>query len=71
MNGFMNAIFGMDREKGLDLILHTPGGEIAAAEAIVNYLRSCFSDITAIIPQLAMSAGTMIACACNQVVMGR
>lgn len=71
-NGFMNAIHGMDRELGLDLILHTPGGETAATESLVDYLRGMFgTDIRAFIPQLAMSAGTMIACACNEIIMGK
>lgn len=72
MNGFMNAVHDLDRSKGLDLILHTPGGDLAATEAIVNYLRSCFKDdICAIVPQMAMSAGTMIACSCKEIIMGR
>lgn len=71
-NGFMNAVHGLDRSKGLDLLLHTPGGDIAAAESIVHYLRQMFgTDIRAIIPQIAMSAGTMIACAAEQIVMGK
>lgn len=71
-NGFMNAIHGLDRELGLDLILHTPGGDLSAAESIVHYLRQMFgTDIRAIIPQLAMSAGTMISCACSEIVMGK
>ncbi len=70
-NGFMNAISGIDTSKGLDLILHTPGGDIAATESIVDYLRDVFKgDLRAIIPQIAMSAGTMIACACKEIVMG-
>lgn len=72
MNGFMNAVYGLDRDKGLDLVLHTPGGDLAATEAIVKYLRDCFGkDICAVVPQLAMSAGTMIACSCREVIMGR
>lgn len=72
MNGLMNAMYQLDRKKGLDLILHTPGGDLAATEAIVNYLRDCFgNDIVAIVPQLAMSAGTMIACSCKEIIMGR
>ncbi|MFZ5427708.1 MAG: SDH family Clp fold serine proteinase [Thermodesulfobacteriota bacterium] len=72
MNGFMSAVHGLDRTKGLDLLLHTPGGQIAAAEAIVGYLRRMFgTDIRAIIPQVAMSAGTMIACSCKTIVMGK
>ena len=71
-NGLMTVIHGLDRNKGLDLILHTPGGETAATESIVDYLRSMFgTDMRAIVPQLAMSAGTMIACACNEIVMGK
>jgi len=71
-NGFMSTIHGLDREKGLDLVLHTPGGDAAATESIVYYLRKMFgTDIRAIFPQIAMSAGTMIACACNQIVMGK
>ncbi len=71
-NGFMAAIHELDRSKGLDLLLHTPGGSIAATESLVSYLRSMFgTDIRAIIPQLAMSAGTMVACACKEIVMGK
>lgn len=71
-NGFMTVIHGLDRTKGLDLILHTPGGETAATESLVVYLRAMFAnDIRAIVPELAMSAGTMIACACKEIVMGK
>ncbi|MCD8569760.1 MAG: hypothetical protein LRY50_16050 [Geovibrio sp.] len=71
-NGFMTTVYGMDRSKGLDLILHTEGGDIAAAESIVNYLLDVFKkDVRAIIPQMAMSAGTMIAFSCKSIVMGR
>lgn len=71
-NGLMAMIHGLDRTKGLDIILHTPGGDIAATESIVDYLRKMFQiDIRAIIPQLAMSAGTMIACSCKEIVMGK
>jgi len=71
-NGFMTVIHKLDRSKGLDLLLHTPGGETAATESLVDYLHSMFgTDIRAIIPQLAMSAGTMIACACKELVMGK
>lgn len=71
-NGFMTVIHRMDRSKGLDLILHTPGGSAAATESIVDYLRQMFgTNIRAIVPQLAMSAGTMIACAAKSILMGK
>ena len=71
-NAFMATVHGLDRSKGLDLILHTPGGSIAAAESLVDYLRRMFgTDIRAIVPQIAMSAGTMMACACREIVLGK
>ena len=67
-----SVIHELDRSRGLDLILHTPGGEMAATESLVDYLRSMFcTDVRAIVPQLAMSGGTMIACACKEILMGK
>jgi hypothetical protein len=72
MEGFMNAAHRLDRSLGLDLFLHTPGGSVTATEGIVNYLRSIFGDnIRVVVPQLAMSAGTMIACAGKEIIMGK
>lgn len=71
-NSFMTCIHGMVRSKGLDLILHTPGGGIAATESLVHYLRHMFGrDIRAIVPQIAMSAGTMLSLSCKSVLMGK
>lgn len=71
-NAFMQAVCGLDRSKGLDLILHTPGGAIAAAESVVCYLKSLFgNNIRVFVPQIAMSAGTMIALASKEIVMGK
>lgn len=72
MNGFMTTVSGLDKTKGLDLILHTPGGSIASAESIVNYLHLMFQkDLRVIVPQVAMSAGTMIACSSRQIILGK
>ncbi|GMV38305.1 MAG: serine protease [Myxococcales bacterium] len=72
MAGFMATVNKMDCKKGLDLILHTPGGSLAATEALVDYLRSKFgSEIRSFVPQMAMSAGTMLALACKSVVLGK
>jgi hypothetical protein len=70
VHAFMEVVHGLDAKKGLDLILHSPGGSPEAAEAIVNYLRSRFTDVRVIVPQAAMSAATMLSCAANQIVMG-
>lgn len=72
MNAFMATVHKLDKSKGLDLILHTQGGNIAATEGIVNYLKSLFhNDIRAFIPQISMSAGTMIAMSCKEIIMGK
>ncbi|MCZ0933101.1 MAG: ATP-dependent Clp protease proteolytic subunit [Oligoflexia bacterium] len=71
-NFFMAVIHGLERNKGLDLILHTPGGEVAATESLIDYLTTMFNfDIEVFVPQIAMSAGTMIACASKQIHMGK
>ena len=71
-NALMVTVHKLDRSKGLDLILHTPGGDLAATESIVDYLHSMFGeDIRAIIPQISMSAGTMMALACKEIMMGK
>ncbi len=70
IHGFMSSIHGLNNDN-LDLILHSPGGSAEAAEQIVNYLRAKYNHIRAIIPQNAMSAATMIACACDEIVMGK
>jgi len=54
----------------LDLILHSPGGDPMVAESIVKYLRSRYNHIRVIVPHLAMSAATMIACAADEIIMG-
>ena len=71
-NGFMLCCHGIDRSKGLDLILHTPGGNLYATDSLIHYLREMFGyNIRAIIPQIAMSAGTMIATSCKSIMMGK
>lgn len=69
-NGFMMTTSGVDKSKGLDLILHTPGGHIAATQSIVDYLHKMFNkDMRVIVPQIAMSAGSMMACSSKEILM--
>ncbi|MDI6667043.1 serine protease [Leuconostoc falkenbergense] len=71
MEGFMNAMSGK-RKDGVDLILHTPGGDPNAAESIVKYIKAMYNkDLRVIVPHMAMSAGTMIACASKEIIMGK
>jgi ClpP class serine protease len=77
-NGFMMTVHGLSRPIGLDLILHTPGGGMAATQSIVDYLYKMFplagtrgADIRVFVPQIAMSAGTMIACSSREIWMAK
>ena len=70
LQGLMEVIHGLTSNE-LDLILHSPGGSLEACEAFVSYLRSKFSDIRVIVPNLAMSAATMISCAADKIMMGK
>ena len=70
LQGLMEVTHGLTNPR-LDLILHSPGGSLEAAEALVFYLRSKFSHIRAVVPNLAMSAATMISCAADSILMGK
>lgn len=70
IHGFMEAVHGLTGS-GLDLIMHSPGGSAEAAEAVVLYLRSKFNHIRVFVPHMAMSAATMLACAADEIVMGK
>lgn len=67
--GFMEAVSNIS-ERQLDLILTSPGGSPEAAESIMNYIRSRFDHIRAVVPVAAMSAATMMALACDEILMG-
>ncbi len=70
IHALMEVTSGL-HDSNLDLILHSPGGSPEAAEGIVSYLRSRFEHVRVIVPQLAMSAATMISCAANEIMMGK
>lgn len=70
IQGFMASLHGL-KGKQLDLLIHSPGGSVEAADQIVQYLRAKYDHIRAIIPQNAMSAATMLACAADEIVMGK
>lgn len=70
-NAFMSIIHELDKSLGVDIIMHTPGGDIAATESLINYLHQVFKgDIRVFIPLIAMSAGTMIALSSKEIFMG-
>lgn len=71
MVGFMTTAKGLDFTKGLDLVIHTPGGNPLATESIVKYLHNLFNDIQVFVPHMCMSAGTMLACSASKIYLGK
>ena len=71
INGFMNALYEAPTDKGIVLMLHTPGGDPNAVESIVEYLHAKFSRMEVIVPYLAMSGGAMISLAGDLLVLGK
>ena len=61
----------MDPEKGLDILIESPGGSVTDTEAIVDYLYSRFKDrdIRVIIPNATFSAGTLWALSAHTILM--
>jgi len=56
-------------EMPIDLVLHTPGGLVLAAEQIAYALKRHKGKVTVFIPHYAMSGGTLVALAADEIVM--
>jgi len=58
-----------DPEVPIDLVLHTPGGLVLAATQIARAIRARKGKVTVFVPHYAMSGGTLIALAADEIVM--
>lgn len=56
-------------EMPIDLVLHTPGGLVLASEQIARALQKHPARVTVFVPHYAMSGGTMISLAADEIVM--
>lgn len=65
----LRAIKLTDDEIPIDMILHTPGGLVLAAEQIANALSRHKGKVTIFVPHYAMSGGTLLALAADEIVM--
>ncbi|HDD45287.1 MAG TPA: hypothetical protein ENG63_10590 [Candidatus Desulfofervidus auxilii] len=65
----LRAIRMTDANIPIDLILHTPGGLVLAAEQIAFALKAHKAKVTVFIPHYAMSGGTLIALAADEIIM--
>jgi ClpP class serine protease len=65
----LRAIHMTDPEVPIDIILHTPGGLVLASMQIARALHKHKGKVTAFVPHYAMSGGTLIALAADEIVM--
>src|SRR5207302_10094930 len=65
----LRAIQMTDENVPLDIVLHTPGGLVLAALQIARALRGHKAKVTVFVPHYAMSGGTLIALAADEIVM--
>lgn len=65
----LRAIQMTDDEVPLDIVLHTPGGIVLAATQIARAIKRHPARVTVFVPHMAMSGGTLIAIAADEIVM--
>jgi ClpP class serine protease len=65
----LRAIQLTDDDVPLDIILHTPGGLVLAALQIARAVREHRAKVTVFVPHYAMSGGTLVALAADEIVM--
>ncbi|BDQ03006.1 ATP-dependent Clp protease proteolytic subunit [Ignavibacterium sp.] len=65
----LRAIKLTDKNIPIDIVLHTPGGLVLASEQIANALKKHPAKVTVFVPHYAMSGGTLIALAADEIVM--
>jgi ClpP class serine protease len=67
--GILRAIRETPAARGIEIILHTPGGLVLAAQQIAAALADHSGHVTAVVPHYAMSGGTLIALAADEIVL--
>jgi ClpP class serine protease len=65
----LRAIEMTSTDLPIDIVLHTPGGLVLAAEQIASALAAHPAPVTVYVPHYAMSGGTLIALAADRIVM--
>lgn len=65
----LRAIRMAGPDQPIDLVLHTPGGLVLAALQIARAIEAHQGKVTVFVPHYAMSGGTLVALAADQIVM--
>jgi ClpP class serine protease len=64
------AIKATPSERPIDLVIHTPGGLVLAAMQIARAVEAHPAKVTVFVPVYAMSGGTLIALAADEIMLG-
>jgi ClpP class serine protease len=67
----LRAVHITDNDVPIDIVLHTPGGLVLATLQIAQALHEHEAKVTVFVPHYAMSGGTLIALAADEIVMGK
>jgi len=69
--GFADLLHNVPPGRHLDLLLHTPGGDIDAAEKLISMVHAAVDpgNLSIIVPDFAKSAGTVMALGANKIIM--
>jgi ClpP class serine protease len=65
----LRAIHESPPGRPIEIVLHTPGGMVIAARQIASALADHDARVTAVVPHYAMSGGTLIALACDEIAL--
>lgn len=67
---FGDLLFRLPEKENVDLLIHSPGGDIDATEKIIIMCREIAEKFRVIVPEYAKSAATLVALASDEVIMG-
>jgi ClpP class serine protease len=67
--GILRAIHETPPGRRIEIVLHTPGGLVLAAQQIAAALAAHDAKVTAVVPHYAMSGGTLIALAADEILL--
>ncbi|RME92947.1 MAG: hypothetical protein D6767_02025 [Candidatus Hydrogenedentota bacterium] len=65
----LRALHMTDSKTPVDIVLHTPGGLVLAAVQIARAIQMRKAPVRVIVPHMAMSGGTLIALAADEIIM--
>lgn len=65
----LHALQGTEPDVPVDLVLHTPGGLVLSASQIARAIKARQGKVTVFVPHYAMSGGTLIALAADEIVL--